>query len=258
MLLYGQLLVVRDETDELRLNSWGDEWTSMGLGLQPHFLQMARACFPDELQLLDLSGCPGVWGGRVLGLLGNTRIGQRPKEERLDKLGLAGCNVRPSHVPGLDRFVRHNRSSPSAREGFDFWVCSLAVKPHVVETCCHCGVCGMFGCKDCVVKETVGALLPATLARVCRFCDAFLCEGCYFDGSDPLILCGWCGESLCVGCRDNRGKGIVCVICDTTLCSYCQEREETRSFETCSFLDGKMCEDCTQELAMAASRSLML
>ena len=146
-----------------------------GLGLQLHFDLMTHPRFPDTLQILDLSGCPGVWGGRVLGLLHNTRIGQRPKAERLDKLGLAGCNVRSSHVPGLDRFVRHSRvSSP---ETFDYWVCKGA--DHVVEKCRRCLVCHTLKCMDCIVKARDSLEISRVSGgNLWSHRDIFLCASC--------------------------------------------------------------------------------
>ena len=148
-----------------------------GLGLQPHFALMSQPRFPDVLQTLDLSGCPGVWGGRVLGLLHNTRIGQRPKAERLDKLSLAGCNVRSSHVPGLDCFVRHSRTS--SPEKFDYWVCSGA--DHVVEKCRRCWFCRKLKCMDCIVmaRESLEVTrLPGFFGIHTSISDIFICASC--------------------------------------------------------------------------------
>jgi hypothetical protein len=45
------------------------------------------------LQTLDLSRCPGVSGRAVLCLLKRLRLRELPKEERLQRLALAGCAV---------------------------------------------------------------------------------------------------------------------------------------------------------------------
>jgi hypothetical protein len=75
--------------------------------------------FP-QLQTLDLSRCEGVQSGHVLALLFNSDVHTRPRNERLDKLGLAGCSgVAAQDISQLDEFVQHRRlrQSPFHRFG---------------------------------------------------------------------------------------------------------------------------------------------
>jgi hypothetical protein len=138
-----------------------------GEGLCPYFEQPPS--LTPQLHTIDLSGCAGVQSWVFLALLSSTGIDNRPRNERLDKLGLDLCHVQNQDVHILDTFVRHSRSS--SRDKFDYWLCEICEE--VVEKCFRCESCGDQCCHDCESNMSGGAYI--------RFCEPCRDPKCSYD-----------------------------------------------------------------------------
>ena len=134
-----------------------------------------------RLQTLDVSRCVGVTSKNVLCFLTRSKVHRRPHEERLKKLGLAGCQIFFTDIPQLDEYVRHERCSSRALEWFDYWGCDLCGE--VVGF--QCEGCKLELCKDC-------ARLYPGRGFTCDHCEDYWCTDCAHPGDE----CD-CGRVMC-------------------------------------------------------------
>lgn len=157
-----------------------------------------------NLQVLDVSRCPGVTDLNLLWFLAHVvGVDRRPKDMRLDKLGLAGCDVDPQRLPRLDDFVRHTRDpeKPFAESPFDVWRCVhyMVCRNVTDEEGRRCVNCKSVTCPEC------SARFGEFLCKVDPGCRTYLC--CVGDCNDydrteiqTDDVCPGCGLEMCFGC----------------------------------------------------------
>ena len=149
-------------------------------GLPPHF---SIGChLRTHLQVLDLRGC------KMLPVINEVasflevvaQIHSRPKEQRLDRLMLGGCDLgglSNSHLTGLWQYVRHEPDvEKSLQAPFD--LCPCTVCRRVIGEGAQCKGCKHPYCLSC----------RSITDELCDFCDQdFVCGRSECPGEDSSI-----------------------------------------------------------------------
>ena len=201
-----------------------------------------------HLQVLDLRGCEllPVKSEVSYFLAEVTKIHTRPKEQRLDRLMLAGCNLvglDEDDLDGLWQYVRHEPDvEKSLQAPFDLCPCTGCRR--VIGEGGQCKVCKHPYCMSCDMLY-----MP-----LCDFCDQdFLCgRTACLGGGIPYMHCDSCDLIFCEGCSQKDGVPYVltCVGsddhegCGKRMCEPCAKNQDEVCFIMCDECEGFWCDSC--------------
>ena len=204
-----------------------------------------------HLQVLDLRGCEllSVKCEVSYFLAKVTQIHTRPKEQRLDRLMLGGCDLgglTESSLTGLWQCVRHEPDvEKSTQAPFDLCPCTGCRR--VMSKGGQCKVCKHPYCLSCRYQSTVHELL-------CDFCDQdFLCgRSACLEGDIPFMYCDSCDLMFCEGCsqKDEVPYVLTCVGSDARegcfmhMCEPCADKQDEVCFIGCDECEGFWCDSC--------------
>jgi len=206
------------------------------------------------LQVLDLRGCKALSVEfDVSWFLKCADIHTRPKENRLDRLMLGGCDLdgldeaeSSSSLVSLWTYIRHEPDvEKSLQAPFDLCQCTNC--DCIIGEGGQCKGCKHPYCSQCVEYDEV-------VLKLCDYCDKeFVCadrEEC--PGEHPYMSCSICDLEFCEACSNNH-TAPGCLICsgsDTregcwdAICLPCEEGKDERYFVMCDACDGFWCKGC--------------
>jgi len=227
-----------------------DQWTTYSCVLP---LRLPIGYNLTHLQVLDLRGCEllPVKSEVSYFLAEVAHIHTRPKEQRLDRLMLAGCNLvgltaySLSTFDGLWRYVRHEPDvEKSLQAPFDICPCTGCLR--VISKGGQCKCCKFpycMSCEECMFHETQ-----------CDFCDQdFLCgRSACLDGDIPFMYCESCDLMFCERCsqKDEVPGVLICVGSDARegcfmrMCESCADKQDEVCFIGCDECEGFWCDKC--------------
>ena len=204
-------------------------------------------CF-SFLQVLDLRGCKALTVKlEVSYFLACVRIHTRPKENRLDRLMLGGCDLDGLDDASLVRlwtYVRHEPDvNKSLRAPFD--LCQCTGCDCIIGKGGQCKGCKHPYCSHCSMEE------GEVVLNLCVYCDKeFVCadrEGC--PGGQPYMSCSLCDLQFCEACSNTAPGCLVCAGsktregCLDAICEDCEEGFD-EYFVMCDVCDGFWCNRC--------------
>jgi hypothetical protein len=160
-------------------------------------LRATKLLLPKNLQTLDLSWCPGVKGENILDAL-RLFIADRDKDERLDRLGIAGCAVTSRELILLQDCVRHTQPQVVPTSTSSFSVCV----GFDVGVCAHCDAVVDEKSHRCVTCDGARCLDPTGGESICKFCSAFACTGCLPETSYPPPCASVAFNKICRQTQD--------------------------------------------------------
>jgi hypothetical protein len=218
-------------------------------GLAPHF---SIGChLRTHLQVLDLRGCKMLpVKSEVASFLEDVaQIHARPKEQRLDRLMLGGCDLgglSNSDLTGLWQYVRHEPDvEKSLQAPFD--LCPCTVCGRVIGEGTQCKGCKHPYCLCCRSTSTF------ELIMLCDFCDQdFFCFRSACPGEDPYMSCDYCDLMFCEGCSGKEEVPFVLICtgsddtegCHMRICEDCDANQDEVDFIGCDECAGFWCDSC--------------
>ena len=222
------------------------------------------------LQVLDLRGCEALSVKlEVSYFLACADIHTRPKENRLDRLMLGGCDLEglddaSSSLVRLWTYVRHEPDvKKSLQAPFD--LCQCTACDCIIDEGGQCKGCKHPYCSLCMEDDEV------VLMNLCDYCDKeIVCadrEGC--PGAQPYIscsicdlecceACSWrpgclvcsgsetregCLDAICQPCDERQGYFVFCDACQSNWCNRCGTAPE---ISYCTRCDSTLCDDCNK------------
>ena len=204
-----------------------------------------------HLQVLDLRGC-GLLSvnDEVLYFLAEVaHIHMRPKEQRLDRLMLAGCDLAGLDEDDLDSLWQYVRHEPDVEKSlqapFDLCPCTGCLR--IISKGAQCKVCKFPYCMSCDESMFNEPL--------CDFCDQeMLCgrSACRLGGEIPFMDCDSCELMFCEGCsqKDEVPGVLICVGsddregCFKRMCEICERDQDEVCFIGCDECEGFWCDSC--------------
>ena len=201
-----------------------------------------------HLQVLDLRGCELLpVNDEVFYFLAEVaHIHMRPKEQRLDRLMLAGCDLvglDEDDLDGLWQYVRHEPDvEKSLQAPFDLCPCTGCRR--VIGEGARCKVCKFPYCMSC----------DMIYVSLCDFCDQdFLCgRSACLVGDIPFMTCDSCDLIFCERCsqKDEVPYVLTCVGsddregCGKRMCEPCAKNQDEVCFIGCDECEGFWCDSC--------------
>ena len=208
-----------------------------------------------HLQVLDLRGCELLSVNDEVSyfLAEVTKIHTRPKEQRLDRLMLGGCDLvglteydLTSDLFGLSlwQYVRHEPDvEKSLQAPFDLCPCTGCRR--VIGEGGQCKCCKHPYCMSC---DYAFERVP-----LCDFCDQdFLCGEACFGGEGPFMTCDSCELMFCEGCSQKEEVPMVLICvgsddhegCFKRMCEVCERNQDEVCFIGCDECEGFWCDSC--------------
>jgi len=204
-----------------------------------------------HLQVLDLRGCEllRVKSQVSYFLAEVAHIHTRPKEQRLDRLMLGGCDLSgltEYNLPGLWQYVRHEADVEKSMQA-PFDLCSCTGCRRVIGEGGQCKVCKHPYCMSC--DE------PMFLVTLCDFCDQdFLCgRSACLVREVPYMHCDSCGLMFCERCSQKDAQVPMVLICVGSddregcfkrMCEPCADKQDEVCFIECDECEGFWCDSC--------------
>ena len=208
-----------------------------------------------HLQVLDLRGCELLSVNDEVSyfLAEVAQIHTRPKEQRLDRLMLGGCDLvglteydLTSDLFGLSlwQYVRHEPDvEKSLQAPFDLCPCTGCRR--VIGEGGQCKCCKHPYCMSC---DYAFERVP-----LCDFCDQdFLCGEACFGGEGPFMTCDSCELMFCEGCSQKEEVPMVLICvgsddhegCFKRMCEVCERNQDEVCFIGCDECEGFWCDSC--------------
>ena len=205
------------------------------------------SCCPSSrfasLESLNLTGCSGLRGDNIVDSMNEIGMLDRPREDRLRYIFLAGCDVVVDNLPALRGFLRTEQKEnfpgfkvlPAEETGsFDLWQCESCEE--VMQTCEaeKCVSCSDTHCDECADGGF----------HFCNFCEAFACSDECAAGHSRW--CESCGTGACVECADKHDLTVCTGNSDIEGCftSICADCIESYFYFDCEACDGCWCDNC--------------